>query len=532
MKQLLIENEKLIIEINRISQLMGQNLITEGVAKNILEFIDSVFPTLKVNPSTTIDNIVNNQPVRETISQLLDRVQQKVANAKRLGRPLPLSNVIQDLYVLAQRDTNFLVKLTDYIMSQNAQIRPYMDQVLRNVDRTKSKSEIIDNIRDGMNDAFNQAGVPAGPYTDAIVDRAVYDYEFLLKFPEPSLFSKILSKLPIRDAKILSNMMYNAFLPLAAKQSNFIRLSNEGAEYMAKTNKVPKQALDNMLAILASTKKWWDQQPRIVLNNWKRELRNDPNSRVSDEVLKELDDYVQTGGKEIWEEVAKTDKKFYDVFSQWKALWPFKRPKTPGGAWIFSGKLATKEYWERVIMTILFKSPETFKDWYKFLNSQGMASGTAQILATKALSMFVVLPTLETLLKSLIGNSEGLRNSLMDPDVDWVDWTDWSTEWTANMNNNFFTQIKSSDWGEFIDDRTWANEVAYVFLEIIEALDLSDRYDGWGQNEKRIQEEIENMEGVPEAVKDAFRKGKPAKTTSPPSENKNKKKIIPIGGSK
>lgn len=534
MKKLITDNEKLILEINRINQIMGQSLLTEGVSGPLIDFLDATLKTFKAPVSTIIDNTVNGVAVRETIQQVLDRLQQKVRTAKVMGNPLPFSTVVQDLYVLAQRDNDFLLKVTDWIMGtdQGKGIREALDAIISAVDKNKSKSEQIDDIRTAVENGFTGRGIPLGPYTDMIADRAVLDFDFALKFPKPSFVSKILTKIPFRDMRILSGMMYDAFLPLKSKQSKFIELSNDAAEYMARTNEVPKQQLDSMLAILASTKTWWKNQPRIVYNRWKQQLRNDPNSRVSDEILQELDSYIEKGGKEIWDEVAKTDKKFYDGLLKWKELWPFKRAKSPGGVLIFSNKLATKEYWERVIMTILFKSPETFKDWYKFLNSQGMASGTIQLLLTKALSMFVVLPTLETLLKSIIGNAEGFRNSLMDPDVNWVDWEDWSTEWTANMNSNFYTQIKNSDWGQFIDDRTWADEFAHIIVEIVEALNLSDSYDGYGQNEERIKEEIENMEGVPEEVKDAFKKGKPGKPTEDSNsgeDKKGKKKIIPIG---
>lgn len=535
MKKLITDNKKLILEINRINQIMGQSLLTEGVSGPLIDFLDAVLKTFKAPVSTTIDNIVNGVAVRETIQQVLDRLQQKARTAKVMGNPLPFSTVVQDLYVLSKRDNDFLLKVTDWIMGtdQGKGIREALDAIISSVDKNKNKSQQIDDIRAAVESGFTARGIPLGPYTDMITDRAVLDFDFALKFPKPSLVSKIVSKIPFRDMRILSGMLYDAFLPLKNKQSKFIELSNEAAEYMARTNEVPTKQLDSMLAILASTKTLWKDQPRIVFNRWKQQLRNDPNSRVSDEILQELDDYIERGaGKEIWEEVAKTDVKFYEGLLKWMELWPFKRPKTPGGTLIFSNKLATKEYWERVLMTILFKSPETFKDWYKFLNSQGMASGTVQLLATKALSMFVVVPTLETFLRSLVGNAEGFRNSLMDPDVDWIDWEDWSTEWTANMNSNFYTQIKSSDWGQFFDDRTWADEVAHIFVMIGDALDEADSWDGWGQNEERIKEEVENMEGVPEKVKDAFRKGKPGKPTEDSNsgeDKKRKKKIIPIG---
>lgn len=520
MKKLIVENEKLILEINRISQLMGQNLITEGVAKPLIDFLEEVFPTIKVNKTAQIDNIVNGTSVRETAGQIIDRLQQKVYNAKTLGRPLPLSNVIQDLYVLAKRDTEFLIKVTDYIMSQNTQIRPYIDKILSQVDPSKSKSEIIDNIRDGMQDAFNQVGIPKGPYTDSILDRAVLDYDYALKFPPPSLFSKILSKLPLRDARILSNMMYDAFLPLVKKQSQFIEQSRQAAEYMAKNGEVPKQQLDNMLAILASTKKTWKQSPRIVYNKWKNTLKNDPNSRVSQEALDELDMYIASGnGKEIWDELAKINKDlFFPLLEKWRKMWPFKRPTSQGGWWIFSDVLTKKEYWERVIMTIIFKSPETFKDWYKFLSSQGMAPGLIKIALTKALSGFVVLPLLETLLASLASISEDAYNFFADPEVDFVDYQDFPEELSYNMSDNFLSQIKNFEVGKFIDDRTWADEFAYIIADILASV-YQGKLQTPGSVRRRIQEEIQNMEGVPQSVRDAFRTGRIPRTgTSTPSD--------------
>jgi len=518
MKKLIVENEKLILEINRINQLMGQNLITEGDAKPLIDFLEEIFPTIKLNKSTQIDNIVNGNTVRETVGQVMDRLQQKVYDARRLGNPLPLSNVMQDLYVLAKRDTDFLIKVTDYIMSQNTQIRPYIDKIIKQVDQTKSKSEIISNIRDGLDDAFNQVGIPKSPYTEAIADRAVLDYEYLLKFPPTGLFGKILSKLPLRDAKILSNMMYDAFLPLVKKQSQFIEQSRKAAEYMAEKGKVPKQQLDNMLAILASTKKVWDDSPRIVYERWKRTLKNDSNSRVSEEALDELDRYIATGdGKEIWDELAKINKDwFYPLFDKWRKMWPFKRPTSQGGWWIFSDVLTKKEYWERVIMTIIFKSPETFKDWYKFLSSQGMAPGLVKIALTKALSGFVLLPLLESLLASLASISEDAYNFFADPEVDFVDYQDFPEELSYNMSDNFLSQIKNLEVGKFIDDRTWADEFAYIIADILASV-YHGKLQTPGSVRRRVQEEIQNMEGIPQSVRDAFRTGRVPRTgTSTP----------------
>jgi hypothetical protein len=517
MKQLLIENEKLTLEINRISQLMGQNLITEGVVKPFIEFLEEVVPTIKLNKTTEIDNIVNGTPVRETVGQVIDRLEQKVRNARTLGTPLPLTRVIQDLYALAKKDNDLLIKLTDFIMSENAQIRPYIDRIIKQLDSTKSKSENINTIRNQLTTAFNQQGVPSGPYLDSILDRAVLDYDYFLKFPPPSLFSQILSKIPIRDVNILSNMMYDVFLPLVNKQSKFIQESRKAADYMAEKGKVPKEQLDNMLAILASTKKVWDDSPRIIYERWKSQMKNDPNSRVSKEALDELDRYIASGdGKEIWDDLARIDTKvFYPIFDKWKKLWPFKKPKTTGGFWIFDNVLLTKEYWERVIMTIIFKSPETFKDWYKFLNSQGMRPGLVKILLTKALSGFVLMPTLESLVSSLVSNTERAVNWIAEPDVNWIDYTNIGDEWMYNMSDNLFNQIKNFEVGKFIDDKTWADEFAFIIADLASIVIHGENWKGFGENERRVQEEIQNMEGVPQSVRDAFRTGRVPRTGVP-----------------
>lgn len=538
MKKLITDNEKLILEINRINQIMGQSLLTEGVSGPLIDFLDAALKTFKAPVSTTIDNMVNGVAVRETIQQVLDRLQQKVRTARVMGNPLPFSTVVQDLYVLARRDNDFLIKVTDWIMGtdQGKGIREALDAIIDGVDKSKSKSQQIDDIRDAVDNGFATRGIPKGPYTDMIADRAVLDFDFALKFPKPSLLSKIFSKIPFRDMRILSNMMYDAFLPLQKKQSQFIQESRKAAEYMAEKGKVPKQQLDNMLAILASTKKVWDDSPRIVYEQWKRTMKNDPNSRVSEEALDELDRFIASGeGKEIWDELAKINKDwFYPILDKWKKLWPFKKPKTTGGFWIFDDVLRTKEYWERVIMTILFKSPETFKDWYKFLNSQGMAPGLVKILLTKAMSVFLLMPTLESLLSSLISNTESVVNWIAEPDVNWIDYEDLGTEWMYNMSNNLLTQIKNFEVGKFIDDRTWADEFAYLIADLASLIIYAENWKGFGENERRIQEEIQNMEGVPEEVKDAFRKGKPGKPGKPTEDSnsgedkKGKKKILPV----
>jgi hypothetical protein len=516
MKKVIIENEKLILEINRINQLIGQKLIVEGVAKTLVDFLEEAIPTFKKPLTTQVDNIVNNQTVIETLGNIIDRVNTKVRNARTTGSPLPFSNVAQDLYVLAQRDNDFLIKVTDYIMTtpNGKGIRTTIDNVLTGVDQSKNKSEIISDIRDKIDQGFAANNIPEGPYTKMIKDRAALDYEYNMKYPKPSSFSNLLGKIPIRDAKILSSMMYDAFLPLMAKQSKFVDLSNKAAKYMKETDEVPTEYLDEMLSILASTKKYLKQQPRIVLNEWKRQLKNDPNSRVSQEALDELDIYIQSGkGKEIWDEVAKTDPAtFYPMWDKWKKLWPFKKPKSPNGVWIFNDALATKEYWERVIMTILFKTPETFKDWYKFLNNQGMTRGVTRILFTKIITMFFVLPTLETLLKTLASITERAYNLFADPDVNWVDYTNLGDEWTGNMSDNIYSQIKNQEWGKFIDDRTYADEFAYIIVDIAELIWNAENFKGFGEAQKRIEREIENMTGVTQEVRDAIRNGRAPKT--------------------
>jgi hypothetical protein len=255
---------------------------------------------------------------------------------------------------------------------------------------------------------------------------------------------------------------------------------------------------------------------------------------VSDDVIKELDTYIASGkGKEIWDEVAKTDITLYNVLSSWKKLWPFKRPSSPNGFWIFDGALATKEYWERVIMTILVKSPETFKDWYKFLNNQGMAVGLPQIIATKLFSMFIVLPGLETIFRGITSFTEAAYNTLADDDVNWVDYEGWRPDLSVNLTNNLYTQIMNSEWGELIDDRTWADEFAHIMGLIWDLIEIvvgqGENYEGFEENEQRIQTEIENMSGVPDSVINAVT-NQQIPGTSNPTQTPQQSTGVPSAG--
>jgi len=532
-----MKNKNLILEIERIGNLMGINIISEAVGTELLEL------TLRV-----LNNYNKNMFISDAAKNAFKSFKDKVNLAKNTGRKLEFSRIVDDIYEMSKEQKDFTWKFTDWIFGGQPRLsQTKNDWLSKNLEILKKESDL--DLRDIINvtvDNWYQGQLVGDSYKNLIKDRLFLDVKRDIKFPKSKVLSvdvqSLLSKIPGRELSILSNMYLRKAQKLSSMQRDLADLSLKAADKAQRGKSIQSELID-MQSILASMKNFSDDEVSKIYENWKTQLSNDPLSRVDEGVLKELDTYVETGkGAEIWKALS-TDKttefgKWYET--KFSKLWPFKLPSNPNGWWIFSNKLITKEWWERFFLFILSKNSRTIKELAGFLAERGLAKGTAILVMQRFITTHIFMPAVITVMEALGQAVEYVAN------VDWIQNLLWNyedidiVEWQGTLGNQLIGNIylaalaaglKDPSISTFIDEQELSTEFYRNFLVPMTTF-------MW-QGGKNLGDWLGSVEqpplpdDIPPDVKEVIESGQIPETGQSNKEEKkseNKKKIIPIGG--
>lgn len=466
-----MEEKKLISEINRINELMGNNLLTENVGKTVVNILQD----LAKNSTDARRIFVSDQLGYQAYRRLETRLR-NWQNAAT-GGLIPLDTVIDDLWVVSQRIPEVRLAVTDFMLRSDSSLRRQFNNFLSNREGLERMRNLTPyNLRNALEGNI-RAWFGSNPVTDSqvgiLTDRLMFDVRRNLDLPPESLLDSIARKIPLKNWRYLANMMSGIFQGERKLQRRFADAAKR-AENAASTGNIPqaRKEAENMMAILSSVQKKRIEGFEEVYNRWKDEILRNPQFKMTQADFDKFDEFAKKGGKEFWDNLTAILPSFTEeTLGPWKKLWPFKRYKTPGGFLIFNNAPATREWWERVFMTVVTKSPRTAKDYIKFLKRRGVQRGTLQLLFWRFLSINVFFPALLTLQQSVPSGAEQVVNQfyagldkLLGTDFQLsVDWGDAPTDdpfsrYAKNFIDSMYSTFLSFDLGEFLDQQTFTEE--------------------------------------------------------------------------
>jgi hypothetical protein len=137
-------NKNLLQEIYRINELLGTQLISEGI-------VDDIVRQLLNDPSSLLDITAKRN------------LQNALFSATAAGRNLDISNIADDLWKLAGNSPELSKKIFDDILTTNPALRTQFDVSISNPKwKDKDPSEIPTMVNNYIDDAFDGINVPEG----------------------------------------------------------------------------------------------------------------------------------------------------------------------------------------------------------------------------------------------------------------------------------------------------------------------------------------------------------------------------------
>lgn len=453
-------NNKLILEVERIKQIIGVELLTEGVNPQLL---DDVLTYLgKVLKST------GNASVDVAIREL----NTKVAQAARANRRVLIGDVIDDLFRIAQNPI-----YGEIVGQQLMKLYPEAKEIVKSVLK-KTDAKALDELtlRSKLKDGFDQYYANNGrnitePLYIKIRDM-ILNPKYVTKIKNKEGFLKGLKNAISPDAmKTFGTLLSGWWRTADSLQKSFNEVAERAARKIENGDSILEEKKE-MFRILAATKKWWKGQSQYILDAWLEDdfFKLDPKGA---QVKSEFQSFTKNDAdyKELFDILTK-DRSFWDFdatewiierLQRYRSLWPFKSPKSPDGYWYFSNKFTPS----RIVSTILTKDAKNIQDLNRYLLRKGVIKGTLSWFAQRFIYIYVIFPVLVAYWKSVVDwTEEGASwvTGLYDGEpVDWVDFENVPDEF--RKQSYIFMKDVGNELGKqysWWDNQTWANEVYWL----------------------------------------------------------------------
>lgn len=137
-------NKNLLQEIYRINELLGTQLISEGV-------VDDIVRQLLRDPASLLDITAKRN------------LENALFSASAAGRNLDITNIADDLWKLAGNSPELSKKIIDDILANNPTLRTQFDVSISNpLWKDKDPAEIPTMVNNYIDEAFNGINVPEG----------------------------------------------------------------------------------------------------------------------------------------------------------------------------------------------------------------------------------------------------------------------------------------------------------------------------------------------------------------------------------
>jgi hypothetical protein len=424
-----MKNKKtLISEMERIKEIIGVQLITEGVAaKSIDDALDYIVKKIPRDPNG-FTNPVNNA---------INSLKGKINTAISQGTSIQIGNVIDDLVTIASRGDNAMI-----IGSELQKVYPEVGDIVNAwVRNNKEKVGTLSDsqLRTELENVLIQHYTPSVGNLPGALNiykkgwKIMLNDQYLLRLREiESLGKTIVTKLSPDAMDLWWTLIKNRMTTADALQKQFKNVSEQALRKMeqptdlsnpyAMTENIMPE-LKEMFAIMASSKKKFSHQP--VLDEWFKgtffqsnpQLRQKFESFVanSESGYKELNDLLMsnTNSKLM------SKKSFEEWLKRYRSIWPFKIP--PKGSWnIFN----TDIDFARVAGFILTKRAASLMDINRYLIQHGTSEGSRKLVMTQVLLIFVIFPLLESWYYAGLQWTENTLNDIRPDNWDRFDFVD------------------------------------------------------------------------------------------------------------
>ena len=422
-----MKNKKtLISEMERIKEIMGVQLITEGVvAKSIDDALNYILER------------VPRAPINDPVNTALNNLRSKLNIAKSQGRSVRIGDVIDDLTMIASKSDNAMI-----LGAELRKVYPEVDQIVEawgrnNQDKigTLSDSQLRTELETLLTSHYSNA--PGFNNSALILYKKgwniMFNDQYLLRLRDiESLGKTIATKLSPDAWNLLKTLINNRKTTAEALQKQFKSVSERALRKMeqptdlsdpyAMTESIMPE-LKEMFAIMASSKKVFSHQP--MLDEWFKgtffqaepRLRQKFESFVanSEYGYKELYDLLMSDNNSKW--VSK--KAVEEWLKRYRSIWPFRIP--PKGSWnIFN----TDIDFSRVAGFILTKRAASLMDINRYLIQHGTSEGSKRLIMTQVLLIFVIFPLLESWYYAGLQWTENELNDIRPDNWDRIDFVD------------------------------------------------------------------------------------------------------------
>ena len=137
-------NKNLLQEIYRINELLGTQLISEGV-------VDDIVRQVLKDPASYLDNVARRN------------LENALFSASAAGRNLDITNIADDLWKLTANSPELIKKVADDILANNPTLRTQFDVSISNpLWKEKDPTEIPGYVDSYIDNAFSGINVPEG----------------------------------------------------------------------------------------------------------------------------------------------------------------------------------------------------------------------------------------------------------------------------------------------------------------------------------------------------------------------------------
>jgi hypothetical protein len=453
-------NNQLILEVGRIQEIMGVQLITESPSPQVLDNILTVLrKVFKPTGNAVVDYAIRT-------------LETKVSLAARQNRRVLIGDVIDDLVKISQNQI-----YGDIIGKQLIKLYPESKQIIKDVLKTvdfKNTDQLVlkQKLKDGFNNYYTNAGRNiTDPLYINIRDLILNDKYITRIKSTRNLFSRLKSVSTPESIKLFNSIMSGWWKSADSLQQKFIEVSDRAVSKI-ENNKDITSELKEMFRILAATKKMWNDQPKYTLNTWLESdfFKNHPKGpELAADFRKLLD--TDEDYKELWDALQNTDFfggfNFIEQVKRYRSLWPFKSPKSPDGYAIFSNKFSPS----RVAAVLIGKSARNVTDLNKLLLSRGVYAGTIRWILQRFVMIYFLHPLFISYFKASIDLSEELASIVTSwwggEPVDWIEFEDVPDEF--RKQSYIFMKEVGEEYGKSFtwwDNQTYLNEIYDFHLRL------------------------------------------------------------------
>lgn len=422
-----MKNKKaLISEMERIKEIMGVYLITEGVvAKSIDDAIKYIIDKV---PRDAIGSVVNTA---------INSLRGKFDLAKSQGRSVRIGEVIDDLVTIASVGDNAMI-----IGSELQKVYPEFGDIVNAwVRNNKEKVGTLSDsqLRTELETQLRNYYLPSVGNLPAALNiykkgwKIMLNDQYLLRLRDIESLGKTIATKVSPDAwNLFWTLIKNQMTTANALQKQFKNVSENALRKMeqptdlsdpyAMTENIMPE-LKEMFAIMASSKKLFKHQP--IIDQWFKGTFFEGNPKLR----QEFESFVansEYGYKELYDllmsknnSTIMSKKSFEEWLKRYRSIWPFRIP--PKGSYnLFNTDIS----WSRVAGFILTKRAANFMDINRYLIQHGTSEGSRKLIMTQILLIFVIFPLLESWYYAGLQWMENGLNDIRPDDWDRFDFVD------------------------------------------------------------------------------------------------------------